>query len=1189
MKRALLVALIGGMALVSDIQAQPKLVDVQVTATDSQDPVVSGGAVAYEIKIRNLDPVRANVVPTLTLHAHNGLTMTALLVNGMATPLNGGTLLAGYALPERELAANEAMTVVVQASANRPPGTVYLEATVSINSLKIVDSYSGNNRVVESTRVVAPPLGTPPPPPPTIDLRPAALSVTISDSADPVLSGAAYEYVITVFNRGRGDVSGYSVSATPSGATGEDSGWNMLGMQSGGYLAAGDSRRHTFRVRAGAPGQAGLAVTVTPAPEHLELSIGNNQQTEPTTIVASGVTPPTSISGLVDPAAPPAVDLAVAVSDSPDPVNDGAILRFDVTVANNLDAAATAPMLTIIPPPEIIIIGIGAVGAFPPNCTGDPTIVCSLFILGQGRTVMTLFAQANHPPGGTVSTRFEIASSTREIDADDNARTEPTTIRPRIVTPVVPPAGDPGGPALTPGPGTGTIPPAPPAGGGAPGEPGAEPGEGQPGPATPPGDAPPPEPSEDDETGFNPGGGGGMQPVSGEPGTPFALPPEDEPEQPTVVDMLLAVSDSADPVDDGDTFRFDVIVGNSIRNRSTPSIAEVTIEPGPGIEIVEVLGYPVGERCQLNPIRCGFTDWGQGWRPFPVVARANLPAGGTVATTFTLSPGWKELDPTDNVRTETTTIRGSAGEPKGPVNRTPGSGADPSTGAKAGGPPEWPLVIPGTDTPLQRGGPPSSGRPIVIPGTDTPLEIQPTPPGTVPSRPTEPGGKLAGVISYDPNGDLFTPFGVDRIFEQDPAEPPPTGAPDLGLQIGLDPPRIRAGDSGTIYVDLQNGGDADASGVRLELDVAPQLRFEMAAPPQGTCEPSSDGVDCDLGAIRFGTNLRIPFTYRALEGAEGSFGVTGRLTLDQIDPNVLNNLVTSTIVIVPPQGPTADLMLTGSFTPQVFLEGLDGTFNLLAQNLGPDPAADVSLIFDVTDRMRQVEILQGNCTTSGSQVNCNLGTIPNGGSQAVSVRGIVSQGLKQTLTVTGTVSSETLDENGANNRVILDVLVQPAPPPPGADLELSTNAPSAVSGNQTIRYLHRVTNHGPASANGVVVTNTLDADATFVFCSPTCTPPAPGGRVITCTVPTLSAGASGSVFVDARSAVPKTLVNQASVSGTETDPMPANNTTTTSTIVNGAGTSGALGIAPGTGPGEENCRAPGAVTGRQCDQRVSRR
>jgi uncharacterized repeat protein (TIGR01451 family) len=97
-----------------------------------------------------------------------------------------------------------------------------------------------------------------------------------------------------------------------------------------------------------------------------------------------------------------------------------------------------------------------------------------------------------------------------------------------------------------------------------------------------------------------------------------------------------------------------------------------------------------------------------------------------------------------------------------------------------------------------------------------------------------------------------------------------------------------------------------------------------------------------------------------------------------------------------------------------------------------------------------------------------------------------------------------------------------------------------------LTYTIAVSNNGPANATGVVLTDTLPADVTFVSASTGCSP---SGNTITCNIGNLANGASTTITITVTPTKAGTITNRASVSGNESDPRQSNNTASVTTTI----------------------------------------
>jgi len=146
---------------------------------------------------------------------------------------------------------------------------------------------------------------------------------------------------------------------------------------------------------------------------------------------------------------------------------------------------------------------------------------------------------------------------------------------------------------------------------------------------------------------------------------------------------------------------------------------------------------------------------------------------------------------------------------------------------------------------------------------------------------------------------------------------------------------------------------------------------------------------------------------------------------------------------------------------------------------------------------------------------------------------------------------------GAVNVTVTDVYSQSSTLTNGftyavwADLGVALTGPATVGPGSNFTYTITVTNHGPASASGVVVTDTLPASLTYVSAS--------GGGVnhgdvVNWALGTLTAGQGSNLTLTVTSPASGTITNAAMVGSGTLDTNLADNTslTVTTTVTNGA-------------------------------------
>ncbi len=121
----------------------------------------------------------------------------------------------------------------------------------------------------------------------------------------------------------------------------------------------------------------------------------------------------------------------------------------------------------------------------------------------------------------------------------------------------------------------------------------------------------------------------------------------------------------------------------------------------------------------------------------------------------------------------------------------------------------------------------------------------------------------------------------------------------------------------------------------------------------------------------------------------------------------------------------------------------------------------------------------------------------------------------------------------------------------GTNLSISqTDTPDPVNVANNVSYTLSVANAGPDNATGVTVIDTLPAGVTFQSASATQGVCSQSAGTVTCLLGALTSGANATInIVVTAPFVPGTITNSATVSGSEVDPVPANNSSSENTVV----------------------------------------
>ena len=121
----------------------------------------------------------------------------------------------------------------------------------------------------------------------------------------------------------------------------------------------------------------------------------------------------------------PAADLAVAVSDSPDPVSKGATLTYSVAVTNQGPASSVAVQLTDQLPAGVRFVSVTSSAGSCAQAGG--TVTCSLGDIASGDNV-TVTITVTPRKAGTVTNTAQVSSQSPDPNSTNNTDTEETVI-----------------------------------------------------------------------------------------------------------------------------------------------------------------------------------------------------------------------------------------------------------------------------------------------------------------------------------------------------------------------------------------------------------------------------------------------------------------------------------------------------------------------------------------------------------------------------------------------------------------------------------------------------------------------------------------------------------------------------------------------------------------------------------------
>lgn len=357
------------------------------------------------------------------------------------------------------------------------------------------------------------------------------------------------------------------------------------------------------------------------------------------------------------------------------------------------------------------------------------------------------------------------------------------------------------------------------------------------------------------------------------------------------------------------------------------------------------------------------------------------------------------------------------------------------------------------------------------------------------------------------------------------------------------------GSATTYTIVVSNNGPSDLTGSRGGITVVDVLPNEISSANWSVAYTGSgsSGPGAGTGNINVLINLAVggtaTFTVNAQTRSEGFGNLSNTVVVTPpagiVDPDLDNNTATDIDVVSTPEADLRVTKIVDNSTPQV---GGSVQFTMSVFNDGPSQAGGVVLSDVLPSGFTWVSSAPSSGTTYdvGSGL-WNVGTLANGGSATLVVVATVNPS-GDYLNEVIVSESDVLDPDTTNNSASVSVA------PTSADLSVakSVDNPSPQLGS-SVQFSVNLTNHGPASATNVTVTDVLPAGYALVSVA-TSTGTSYNSGTGVWTVGTLPNGMTANLRINATVNASGSYVNTASVSHSDQpDPDPSNNSSSVTT------------------------------------------
>ncbi|MEA2329789.1 MAG: large repetitive protein, partial [Thermoanaerobaculia bacterium] len=268
--------------------------------------------------------------------------------------------------------------------------------------------------------------------------------------------------------------------------------------------------------------------------------------------------------------------------------------------------------------------------------------------------------------------------------------------------------------------------------------------------------------------------------------------------------------------------------------------------------------------------------------------------------------------------------------------------------------------------------------------------------------------------------------------------------------------------------------------------------------------------------------------------AAGSFDNSATASATQPDPNSGNN--TDNTGNGGTAAASADVSMVKTLTTAgPFTAGQSISYTLVVANAGPSTATNV-LVTDTPTNLTITAVSGGGCAA----LPCTIATLASGSNVTISVTATITAA--GAFNNSATAAATQPDPNSGNNTDNTgNGGVTGAQSVDVGIVKTAGSLPPVVA--EPFDYTLAVTNHGPITATGVVVTDPLPAN--FALVSATSTQGSCSGTTtVTCNIGTMLNGASVTITIRGTPGTAGPMTNNATVAANEPESLTANNSST---------------------------------------------
>ncbi len=375
----------------------------------------------------------------------------------------------------------------------------------------------------------------------------------------------------------------------------------------------------------------------------------------------------------------------------------------------------------------------------------------------------------------------------------------------------------------------------------------------------------------------------------------------------------------------------------------------------------------------------------------------------------------------------------------------------------------------------------------------------------------------------------------------------PLVSTDLNAAI-VGPELVRRDEDFQTTISVTNNGPAVATDTVMTLPLPEHIDFSPLLSDQ-RCTLQADTITCVAGieeglAVGSAATFDLRFTARA-----GLCSATASLVANadsaEGDPVYGNNSAALPVFVGCPNPDQVELQVSLTGTPRIF-RGNEIIYQLDVLNTGPAAASDIVTTVPIGSLTLAPSGNPSECTQSGGDVMCAGFDLSAGSHRLFTLTVATSREMQcpSDVSTSASVTSPQSDYYELNN--VTDDVRTVVECEPVSDVSVQMTTPSTHDRSAVLHTLLRATNNGPATATHVRIAAELPVGVTFLpsSSSPGCVLNAGS---VECLADTLEIGSSRE-FDLAYSIMESyecgaSIEQRASLSATEFDPAPENNTT----------------------------------------------